>query len=275
MLDARTDDGWMMTDGRVPRENTSASWPPGGTPRGTPRGSFLRSSAKQVGRGLQGGGPRHRPPARAAAPSGTCSSRLRPAGRRGWGSPGGSPTTPLGVGGAGRLGRARPRLSPTARRPSPAFSRADLGRRCRRGSRHSLRPGCGRRGPRRKLRAEAESRDGAPGEANREDRRTDGRLGRSTRRGVVRSRGRGTKTRGSADFGIGLCSAGRAWRAGFRAEKSRSLDDPGPPPRASFPSTLYVEPVSTFGNSFLWVTHRPPSAWLLLIISYPGSRGHE
>lgn len=207
------------------------------------------------------------PPARAAVPSGTCSSRLRPAGRRGRGSPGGSRTTPLGRGGgAWRPERAQPLLSPTARDPSSAFSRADLGRRCRRGSRHSLRPGSGRRGPRRKLRAEAESRDGSSGEANWEDRRTDGSLGRSARRGVVRCRGRGAKTQGSSNFGIGLCSAGRAWCAGFRAEKSRPSDDPRSPPQSSSPSTLYVEPVSTFGNSFLWVTHLPPSARLLLII---------
>lgn len=43
------------------------------------------------------------PPARAAVPSGTCSSRLRPAGRRGRGSPGGNRTTPL-VGGGGAPG---------------------------------------------------------------------------------------------------------------------------------------------------------------------------
>lgn len=171
-----------------------------------------------------------------------------------------------GGGGAWRPERAQPLLSPTARDPSSAFSRADLGRRCRRGSRHSLRPGSGRRGPRRKLRAEAESRDGSSGEANWEDRRTDGSLGRSARRGVVRCRGRGAKTQGSSNFGIGLCSAGRAWCAGFRAEKSRPSDDPRSPPQSSSPSTLYVEPVSTFGNSFLWVTHLPPSARLLLII---------
>lgn len=201
-----------------------------------------------------------RPPARAAAPTGTCSSRLRPAGRRGRGSPGGSRTTLLGAGGAGRRRRAQPRLSPTARNPSPALSRADLGRRCRRGSRHSLRPGSGRRGPRRKLRAEAEPRNGAPGEATGEDRRTDGRLCGSARRGVGRSRGRGAKTRGSSNFGIGLCSPRGAWCAGFRAEKSRSSDDPRSPPQPSppHPRPLYVEPVPTFGNSFLWVTHRPP-----------------
>lgn len=222
-----------------------------------------------MGRGLQGGGPGSAPRPAPRCPLGrvvrACAQRAAEAG--GLRAEVGPPLLEWGWGVARRPERVQSLLSPTARDPSSAFSRADLGRRCRRGSRHSLRPGSGRRGPRRKLRAEAESRDGASGEANWEDRRTDGSLGRSARRGVARCRGRGAKTRGSANFGIGLCSAGRAWCAGFRAEKSRPSDDPRSPPQSSSPSTLYVEPVSTFGNSFLWVTHLPPSARLLLIIS--------
>ena len=59
------------------------------------------------------------------------------------------------------------------------------------------------------------------------------------------------------------------------AQESRSSDDPLRPPQPLTPSALCAEPVSTCGNSFLGVTRRPPSAWLLLIISYPGSRGHQ
>lgn len=189
-----------------------------------------------------------RPPARAAAPTGTCSSRLRPAGRRGRGSPGGSRTTLLGAGGAGRRRRAQPRLSPTARNPSPALSRADLGRRCRRGSRHSLRPGSGRRGPRRKLRAEAEPRNGAPGEANGEDRRTDRRLCESARRGVGRPRGRGAKTRAPTTLVSGCARPGGPGAQDFVRRSRGPPTTPGllpsPRPPTPVPCTWSLSPPS-------------------------------
>lgn len=78
-------------------------------PARSPSPQFPGVLREAGGEEASGRRPRLRPPARATAPSGKCSSRLRPAGRRGRGSPGGSRTTPPAVGASG--GRAVPSLA--------------------------------------------------------------------------------------------------------------------------------------------------------------------
>ncbi|XP_074171265.1 protein KRBA1 isoform X4 [Rhinolophus sinicus] len=155
---------WMV--GCVHAGARTRNWPPGGSGRPAPPDSFAwsRVEALRTRRppGSRGPAP---PPARAAAPSGKCSVRLRPGGRRGRGSPGGSGTTRPGLRGAGRArARSSPRV-PRTRASGPASCRTDLRWSGARGSRRSLRAGQQALGTAPEAGSRDCARDGAPGTA--------------------------------------------------------------------------------------------------------------